>query len=245
MGRESLSMIPESPSPTVVPESSLSPVSELRLGMFVSSDVAHPEYFVGDGLDPLSVHGFGEDGTAIDGSRSGRNASGLGSSSEAALLSDSSLVQLIDMVRSPSQAVNSVLSAVAISANPRRSEREVSLTGTADSIYVPVTEVAKTDRIPASAKGLIRRGFFGPRIISPSSVLKEAFVSSQSFKIDSSLGAEELCRVREASLPPSLPVLSSSPSSKVDIVEVCSTVSTSSLGAVELVKVLAKLFLAC
>jgi hypothetical protein len=89
VGRESLSMIPESSS---------SPVSELRLGMIVSSDVAHLEYFAGDGLNPLSVHGFGEDGTAFDGSRFGTSTSGMGSSSEAALLLDSLPFQLIDMM---------------------------------------------------------------------------------------------------------------------------------------------------
>jgi hypothetical protein len=129
--------------------------------MFVSLDVAHPEYFAGDGLDSLSLHGFNEDGTAIDGSRSSRNALGLGSSSEATLLSDSLPVQLIDMVRSPSQVVNFVLSVVAILVNLWHGEREVSLTGATDSIYVLVTEVAKTDRIPAPAKGLIRQGFLG------------------------------------------------------------------------------------
>jgi hypothetical protein len=112
------------------------------------------------------------------------------------------------MVHSPSQAVNSVLSAVAIPVNPWHSEREVSLTGATDSIYVSVMEVAKTNRVPAPAKGLIRQGFFGPRIISPSlSVVKEALLSSQSFEDDSSLGVRELCKVREASLPPSLLVL--------------------------------------
>jgi hypothetical protein len=132
---------------------------------------------------------------------------------------------------------------VAILVNPRHSEREVSLTGAVDSIYILVTEVAKTDRIPALAKGLIRQGFFGPRIISPSlSIVKEAFVSSQSFKDDNSLGTGELCRVKEASLPPSLSVLSSSPGSKIDIVEVFSAVLTSSLGAAELGKSLSQTF---
>jgi hypothetical protein len=84
VGRESLSMIPESSS---------SPVSELRLGMIVSSDVAHLEYFTGDGLNPLSMHGFSEDG-----SRFGTSTSGMGSSSEAALLLDSLPFQLIDMM---------------------------------------------------------------------------------------------------------------------------------------------------
>jgi hypothetical protein len=61
-GRELLSMVLESPS---------SPVFECRLGS----------------LDPLSVRTFDEGiGTAVDGSKSGRNVSGLGSSLEAALL---------------------------------------------------------------------------------------------------------------------------------------------------------------
>jgi hypothetical protein len=51
----------------------------------VSSDDAHPESLVGDGLDRLSVRAIGESiGTAVDGSRFGRNASRLGSSLEAA-----------------------------------------------------------------------------------------------------------------------------------------------------------------
>jgi hypothetical protein len=89
-------------------------------------------------------------------------------------------------------------------------------------------------------------------------VVKEAFVSSQSLKDDRSLGAVELCKVREVesisflgsnSVSPSLPMLLSFRGSKVDIVEslVSSTISTShSLGAVELgKKVLANLFLTC
>ena len=118
-----------------------------------------------------------------------------------ALLSEFMPVQQIDTVCTPSQAINSVSSVVAIlPASPLCSEREDSFTGVADSIYVPMTEEAKIDRIPSPAKGLIRRGFFGPRVVSPStSGVKEAFVSSQSFKDDSTLGVVDLCKVREAS----------------------------------------------
>ena len=157
-------------------------------------------------------------GTAVEGSRSGRNALGLGSSSEAVLLSDSMSVQQIDTVCTPSQAVNSVSSTVAILlASLLCSGREDSPTGAAGFIYVLVTEEAKTDRIPSPEKGLIKRGFFGPRVVSPSTlVVKEAFMSSQSFKDDRSLGAVELCKVREVesisflgsnSVSPSLPML--------------------------------------
>jgi hypothetical protein len=41
--------------------------------------------------------------------------------------------------------------------------------------------------------------------------VKETLLSSQSFEDDSSLWVGELCKVREASLPPSLLVLLSSP----------------------------------
>jgi hypothetical protein len=256
-GRELLSIVPKSPLPDVIPESPSSPVFECRLGS----------------LDPLLVRTFSKGiGTAVDGFKSERNASGLGSSSEAALLKSMS-IQNFDTVSTP----NSVSLAMAfLPASSLCSEWEVSLIGAADS----KTEEAKIDRIPSPAKGLNRRGFFGPRVMSPStSVVKEAFISSQSFKDDSSLGAVELCRVKEASLVrvveslsvspvkadknptlakglirwgslgsnsvfPSLSVLSSFPGSKVNIVEslVCSTASTSSLGAVELGKSLSQPF---
>jgi hypothetical protein len=81
----------------------------------------------------------------------------------------------------PSQAVNSVSFAVAIlPVSPLCNEREDSLIGVADSIYVLVTEEAKTDRIPSPAKGLIRLGFFELRVVSPStSVVKEFRVFSK------------------------------------------------------------------
>jgi hypothetical protein len=153
---------PESPSPAVASESPLSPVPEIQLGTLVSSDDAHPKSYAGNGLD-TSVRAISKSiGTAVDGSRSSRNASGLGSSSEA-MLSDSMPVQQIDTECTPSQAVNSVSSAVAILlASLLCSGREDSPTGAAGSIYVPVTKEAKIDRIPSLAKGLIKLGFFGP-----------------------------------------------------------------------------------
>jgi hypothetical protein len=79
---------PDSPLPVVVlVQSFLSRLFELQLGTLVSSDNAHPESLVGDGLDRLLVRAISESiGTAIDGSRSGRNTSGLGSSSKAACI---------------------------------------------------------------------------------------------------------------------------------------------------------------
>ena len=193
-------------------------------------------------------------GTTVDGSKFGRNASELGCL-EAVLFSKSMSVQNFDTVSTP----NSVSLAMAfLPVSSLCSEREVSLIRVADF----KTEEAKIDRIPSPAKGLIKRWFFRPRVMYPFTlVVKEAFVSSQSFKDDSFLGAVELCRVREASpvraveslslspvkadknpasvkglirrgslglnsVFPSLPVLSSFPGSKVDIVEslVCSTV---------------------
>jgi hypothetical protein len=126
--------------------------------------------------------------------------------------------------------VNSVSFVVAIlSTSLLCSGREDSPTGAAGSIYVLMTKEAKIDGIPSPAKGLIRRGFFRPRVVSPSTlVVKEAFVFSQSFKNDNSLGAVELCKVKEVesvsflglnSVSPSLPVLLSISGSKVDIVE--------------------------
>jgi hypothetical protein len=159
-------------------------------------------------------------------------------------------------VCTPSLVVNSVSSVYPFSVSLLCSGREDSPIGVAGSIYVLVMKEAKTDGIPSPAKGLIRRGFFGPRVISPSTlVVKEAFVFSQSFKNDNSLGAVELCKVKEVesvsflgsnSVSPSLPVFSSISGSKVDIAEslVSSTVSTSShsLEAVELGKSLSQHF---
>ena len=139
------SVTSESPSPIVALESPSLPVPEIRLGTLVSSDDAHPKSFAGDGLDTLSVRAIGKSiGTSVDGSRFSRNASGLGSSSEAVLLLDSMPVQQIDTVCTPSQVVNSVSFAVAIlSVSLLCSGREDSPTGATGSIYVSVTKEAK------------------------------------------------------------------------------------------------------
>jgi hypothetical protein len=111
----------------------------------------------------------------------GRSASGLGSSSVAALLLEVMPVQQIAMMSTlVSQAVNFVSSTVAIfRASLLCSDWEDSFLGAADSVYSLVAEETKTDRIPSLAKGLIRRGFFGPRVVSPSpSVVKEASLLS-------------------------------------------------------------------
>jgi hypothetical protein len=87
-GRELPSMVSSEWVSLVTPESPSSLVPEIRLSMLVSLDDAHPKSFAGDGLDTLSMHAIGLSiGTAVDGSRFGRNALGLGSSSEAMLLS--------------------------------------------------------------------------------------------------------------------------------------------------------------
>jgi hypothetical protein len=67
---------------------------------------------------------------------------------------------------------NSVSLAMAfLPASSLCSEREVSLIGVADS----KTKEAKIDRIPSSAKGLNKRGFFGPRVMSPSTSMVKEF----------------------------------------------------------------------
>ena len=105
----------ESPSPTVVAKSPSSLVSKVWLDALAFMDDEPPESIAGDGLDPLSVHVINECiGNAVDGSRSDRSTSGLGSS-KATLLSKVILARQIAMVSTPvSQVVNSVSSMVAI-----------------------------------------------------------------------------------------------------------------------------------
>jgi hypothetical protein len=176
------SVASESPSLAVVPESPSSLVFEVWLDALVFMDDEPPESLVGDGLDPLSVRVIGECiGKAVDGFRSSRSASGLGSSLVAALLLEVMLVQQIATMSTPvSQAVNSVSSTVAIfRASPLCSDWEDSFLGAADSVYSLVTEETKIDSIPSPAKGLIRRWFFGSRVVSlSSSVVKEASLLS-------------------------------------------------------------------
>jgi hypothetical protein len=62
------------------------------------------------------------------------------------------------------------------------SKEKVSGSGVADSVEVPVSEVspAKIVCCPHQVPSLIRRGFFGPRTVSPSpSWVKEASLSSK------------------------------------------------------------------
>ena len=149
----------ESPSPAVVSESPSLLVSEVRLDALAFMDDEPPESLAGNSLDPLSVHVIGECiGIAIDGSRSGRSASGLGSS-VAALLSEVMPVWQIATVNAlVSQVLNSVSSTVAIfPASPLCNDWEDSFFGVADSVCSSVTEETKTDRIPSVAKGLISR----------------------------------------------------------------------------------------
>jgi hypothetical protein len=67
-------------------------------------------------------------------------------------------------------------------ASPLRRNEEDSFSGQVDFVVSLVTEetLVKADQIPSSAKGLIKRGFFGPRAIPPSLlVVIEASMSSQ------------------------------------------------------------------
>ena len=137
-------------------ESSSSPVSKVRLDALVISD-----------NEPLeSVRVLSEDiGTAVD-----------GSSLEAILLSESKPMSNSVL------AASFVPCAVDFPASPLCRDREDSFSGPADSVFSPVTKetLVKADRIPSLAKGLIRRGFFSPRAVPPSSlVVMEASMSSQ------------------------------------------------------------------
>jgi hypothetical protein len=67
-------------------------------------------------------------------------------------------------------AASSVPCAVDFPMSPLRRDRKDSFYGPADSVFSTMTEetLVKADWIPSSAKGLIRRGFFGPRAVPPS-----------------------------------------------------------------------------